>query len=161
MHVLITGYTETIRRFTARYGRSTTTRGAYTMAILRILIRSNVLLSLQQYLPPLRLPFPPLKFPTPPTGLCRHYSHDHHLFLPTNLLHLQMQSSLAICLPRWNHHHGHFYYYNHANPSTLYRQIPLLSCFSLHGNGTFWVNTFDSCLCFELGQTTKKRDVGL
>lgn len=153
MNEVITGYTKTHRleaRITARNGHITTTTGGNTVAILCILGRNPILPPLLLHLPPLRLPLPPPEPPTPPARLHRNRSHDHHLFLPTDLLHLSMFSTLAIYLPRWGHHHGWIYDYNPVIPRTLNWKVSIFSCFSLHGDGPFRVITCHSWYNVEL-----------
>ena len=78
-----------------------------TVAILCLLEWLDVLPPLKQCLPPIFLSLSPLKPHVIENGLCWNNHYDHHLLFSSNLLHIRMWPSLAICLPWWYHGNGH------------------------------------------------------
>ncbi|MCD7470718.1 hypothetical protein HAX54_010743 [Datura stramonium] len=69
-----------------------------------------------QHLPSLLMSFTKIEPFLGPNGLCWHHNHDHHLIFPTNVLYLSMFTTLANCVPYWDHNLGNLHYHNSAFP---------------------------------------------
>lgn len=132
-----------------------------SLAILRILIRFNVLPSFKQRLPSLFLPFTSPKPPPPPHRLRRNHSHDHHLLLPANLLHIPVRPPLAFHLLRRNHSNGNVH--NHYTPisNAFNGKIQRFPSFTLLFNGILRLRPCRSRPRRELEQPTTGYHVSL
>ncbi|KAL0358419.1 UNVERIFIED_CONTAM: Heptahelical transmembrane protein 1 [Sesamum angustifolium] len=93
-------------------------------------LRLHVLSPLKQHVPSLLLPLPSLKRIPTPAGLRRDHSHDNHLLLPSNILHLPVHPTLADCLSHWYHNHRNMHCRHIALSSPHVWEIPFIPCFA-------------------------------
>lgn len=120
-------------------------KGHPELAILRVPVWLHVLPHLKQHLPSLLLPLASLKQIPTTSGLRRNHGHDHHLLLPSNILHLPVHPTLANCLSHRYHDHGNMHYRHLALSGPHVWEIPFVPCFALCVYGLVWPNPCSTC----------------
>ena len=133
----------------------------YTVAVLCILRRLHVLPPIKQHLSSLFLPFSPSKPYIVAHRLYWDHYHDHHIIFSSNLLHFSMWSTMALCLPWWNHSSRLVHHCNTVITNLVNWQISCISSSTLFFNGALWHSPWNPCCNCQLVYSASQRHSGL